>query len=316
MVIYTLKPNELGTDIYVDLLQKKNNNIIGLNHSGPTSGNAAVAYAVELGFESIYLAGFDCAYLSTDYHHSKKSIYYTHQLQNTATNSSYHVKGVDGNLLFTNYLLDNSRLKIENLTKEHPEIEFYNLSLGAHIANSTHVKLDSFVKIVHSEKIKTINKRNVLNTILQTNSTELSLNKQDRQAINHIKNNIITDYSASIKVICEHLKKSNKTYESFFKTFEDINSFSKSLHPIQNHLIDCTLYNMTICMATALLKTDNIQEQNSYLDRAYIIFQEFLYAGLHLLQQQQFIAENKLDYKKAIDDAAQQIKNTHVQKVK
>lgn len=102
----------------------------------PTVANTALYMANALGFQQIYLVGVDLGYKPEGHHHSKASIYYSDDGQETGiyNRSSKHVTaGNFGGEIYSDSFFTSSRLCLERLIKRNPDLRVYNLNDGAAI---------------------------------------------------------------------------------------------------------------------------------------------------------------------------------------
>ena len=71
----TMKPNDVGT-AYVEGRVSFTGEVVQLPECNPTVANCATSLAAELGFEEVYLFGFDFGFPDGEKHHSELSIHY------------------------------------------------------------------------------------------------------------------------------------------------------------------------------------------------------------------------------------------------
>lgn len=104
--------------------------------ASPVVGNAALALALEFS-SSIYLFGIDVGFKKGAKLHAKESFYDAYK------DSSIEALPIRGNLssdIYTNSLLNSSRLALEMAVRSHPKATVYNLSDGAFIAGTKPLK--------------------------------------------------------------------------------------------------------------------------------------------------------------------------------
>ncbi|MEA3315346.1 MAG: 6-hydroxymethylpterin diphosphokinase MptE-like protein [Campylobacterota bacterium] len=153
-----LKSKDTGTSFINDEKYKI------LKHSNPTVTNGALSLTIALGFKNICLFGIDFGYKDKKNHHSKKSTY----LDNSSIYSkrvfkdNIEVEGVDGDVIYTQDVYNNSKKYIELLIEESSkDINIYNFSNGA--------KIDATTRVINPKDIKLdkqkINKIRVLKDI-------------------------------------------------------------------------------------------------------------------------------------------------------
>ena len=143
------KPNDGGTELMRTALgQDDFNNYLHLFSSNPTVSNAALAFAVKLGFKNIYFHGVDLGYIDPNYHHSKDSLYFEKNkkiadFDGHAQNNKI-VKGNFVDTVFSSMIFDWSRHTLEHVlrTPGNEELNCYNCSNGAKIERATPLKIN------------------------------------------------------------------------------------------------------------------------------------------------------------------------------
>ncbi|PAJ75130.1 hypothetical protein CJF42_06465 [Pseudoalteromonas sp. NBT06-2] len=148
--VYTyFKPNDGGTELMRTALgQNEFNKYLHLFDSNPTVSNAALAFAIKLGFSKIFLHGVDLGYIDSDYHHSKESIYFKEDDSLPDFSNSYNKdKTVPGNFedtVFSNMIFDWSRHTMEHSLRkpENAHLNCFNCSNGAKIDRAIPLKVE------------------------------------------------------------------------------------------------------------------------------------------------------------------------------
>jgi len=139
-------------------------------HSNPTCPNAAAALIISLGFKEIFFIGTDFGYISTDYHHSKDSIYYNKKFSaqeknkkrmNQLINRDIQRKGNFSELVFSNSILDTSRIQIESLLSSHLDVNAYNCADGALIEYAKPTRIEE-IELIDNNQPKEIFLDNLL----------------------------------------------------------------------------------------------------------------------------------------------------------
>lgn len=111
---------------------------------GPMVSNLALAYAVEFGFQDIYLIGINNGKIS-DVTHSKHSIYNDQNNRYGTALTASAKRKVEGNLgidVMTSELLYISKKQIESLVSAYKDRFFYNIGHGAKIDGAYPLKED------------------------------------------------------------------------------------------------------------------------------------------------------------------------------
>lgn len=148
------KPNDIGESIIDDAFQQF---VPTLANCNPTVTNAALAYALYMGFEEIYLLGVDLGMREDGAHHSKLSQYAALEEKTQSGGHSafdnkkiqYPVKGNFCDTVMTHSFLDHTRtnmvFSISTFKAKNPEITVVNPNDGAYILGATPT---------HKEKLK------------------------------------------------------------------------------------------------------------------------------------------------------------------
>ncbi|WP_310736313.1 6-hydroxymethylpterin diphosphokinase MptE-like protein [Pseudoalteromonas sp. SR43-5] len=110
-------------------------------YTNPTVTNAAVAVAVELGFELLYFIGMDFGFVSEKYHHSKHSIFFDKDFKHKERfdglmKNERYVKGNFRDRVGTTNTFDSSKSNVELLLQEQTHVKAFNTSDGAFIQNT------------------------------------------------------------------------------------------------------------------------------------------------------------------------------------
>lgn len=138
------KPNDIGEQILDSIIDK--NPAKALQVCNPTVTNAALSYALAMGFKEIYFLGVDLGTRPDGAHHSSLSLYNDFeekQEKDTDTTlfdysvSKYKIKGNFVDEVDTNPFLDNTRINLELLLRYFQStvggIKCYNPNNGAYI---------------------------------------------------------------------------------------------------------------------------------------------------------------------------------------
>lgn len=132
------KSNDPGEYIMQNIFGKKMPSLV---LSNPTCTNTGLSFAIELGFQEIYLAGVDLGMRDESQRHaslsqySDKSSKTLNAVQHQA--AAIEVKGNFAPFVKTTQILDTSRANMEVAAKNNPHINIYNLNDGAYIDATT-----------------------------------------------------------------------------------------------------------------------------------------------------------------------------------
>jgi hypothetical protein len=121
------KPNDAGGSI---LNSELGQNFIEAPHCNPTVTNFGLSLAICLGYRKIVLVGVDFGMKRGGEHHSKLSVY-AKGLKSATSDAQHLVPGNFGSSVFSNHLLDHSRMMVESLITKLIGIEVYNPNDGA-----------------------------------------------------------------------------------------------------------------------------------------------------------------------------------------
>jgi len=144
------KPNDGGTELMRTALgQESFNNYLHLFSSNPTVSNAALVFAIKLGFKNIYFHGVDLGYIDPNYHHSKDSLYFENDkkiadFDGHAQNNKI-VKGNFVETVFSSMIFDWSRHTLEHVLRspDNEDLNCFNCSNGAKIDRALPLNIDS-----------------------------------------------------------------------------------------------------------------------------------------------------------------------------
>lgn len=137
-------PEAASTFIQLQCFLQNNFVMATLPYCGPMVSNLALAYAVEFGFQDIYLIGVNNGKVS-DVTHSKHSIYNDEKNKFATALTSSANRKVEGNLdmdVMTSELLYVSKKQIENLVSVYKDRYFYNVGHGAKIEGAYSLRED------------------------------------------------------------------------------------------------------------------------------------------------------------------------------
>ena len=294
-----IKPNDLGTVILHSAIPK--NQFFQLDLCTPTATNGGLAYAIHMGFKSIYLFGYDFGMASEEEHHSKHSFYTQIEDDFNSKKSDKKVKGdfsyqtnkffTKGNLtdiVQTNSILDLSRKNIEAKLHKHPDVQCVNPNNGAFIrgaeAKPIHeINLDSYMTIDNKEKLT--------NKLLDSQFTQFNFKKIGEK---EIEDKYLKDTNIIIKslAIPETITDINHFHDITDKVF----LFLKTLR-LQNP-INCSIFSGSVMsqfclMHSYLYKAKDKNELRELYQKGREIYQRML---------EEFINRIKTD-RLAIDDA-------------
>ncbi|WP_406666985.1 6-hydroxymethylpterin diphosphokinase MptE-like protein [Gallaecimonas sp. GXIMD1310] len=102
----------------------------------PTVANTALYMATALGFSQIYLFGVDLGYRDEGPHHSKKSMYYDASGQDEQlfwVEKTHLLDGNFGGQFYANDFFNLSRICLQRLLEERPDVRCFNCSDGVMI---------------------------------------------------------------------------------------------------------------------------------------------------------------------------------------
>lgn len=143
------KPNDGGTELMRTALgQEKFNDYLHLFSSNPTVSNAALVFAIKLGFKNIYFHGVDLGYIDPNYHHSKDSLYFENDKKIADFDGhAQNNKSVAGNFVDTvlsGMIFDWSRHTLEHVlrTPGNEDLNCYNCSNGAKIDRAIPLRIE------------------------------------------------------------------------------------------------------------------------------------------------------------------------------
>lgn len=147
------KKNDAGTFLYQSLYPQ--NTTLKLSYCTPTASNAAISFALHMGFSKILLLGVDCGMKDSKKHHSKHSSYFKKDnfLGDFNNNEVYiSCQGNFGSNIMTNPVMLTSLLNIGKLIKTFPNATVFNGSDGAFIHNTTPINKKE-IETIHLKKI-------------------------------------------------------------------------------------------------------------------------------------------------------------------
>jgi len=216
-----LKPNDVGEEIIAKHYSPKK--MLKLPFSNPTVSNAALSFAISMGFTEIYLVGVDLGVSEQGQHHSINSPHYDleEHLEDvkeaiyTYSEGDLEARGNFGGRVKTHATLDRARSSIERLihyTKlAFPHFNCYNSNNGAYIEGAQPTK------IANIPTFNNIDKNDIINNIKQRHFYK-SKNKnftksQENTTIAHflsIKNDLLL--SENIKTERDLYMESQRVY--------------------------------------------------------------------------------------------------------
>ena len=225
-----LKPNDLGTAIYQDLMH--HNKTFNLPLCNPTVSNCGASYAINMGFKEIYLLGMDFGMKDDKQHHSKHSFWSRLEANNkdkhagiadySFSDGRYKTTGNFGGEVTTQTILDASRKNIELLLKENPEVTCYNPNDGAKINYAKTIKVENIkLKNKQFDKIKTI--KNLINN----NFIKNNLNKITKETINKKYLSILSKTRNGI-ILPKKCNDINSLHRELSRIFNNINAIERA----------------------------------------------------------------------------------------
>ncbi len=144
----------------------------------PLVGNIGISAPIHLGFKSVYLFGLDNGYKHKGHHHSKFSAYYNSEANAEALgdlmygDSQWQHEGNFGGVVTSNAMFNTSRRVIEQLLSANEDVQCFNCSDGAKIANTRPLPSSE----VNFSQV--INKTELLHQIMKL-SAPIPLSKED-----------------------------------------------------------------------------------------------------------------------------------------
>ncbi|WP_409423658.1 motility associated factor glycosyltransferase family protein [Pseudoalteromonas sp. RW-H-Ap-1] len=131
------------------------------DYSNPTVSNTALATAIELGFEDVYLVGIDLGFESKEHHHSKHSIYFDNDFKHKKVvekgiEDAFVVKGNFTEEVFTTPIFDSSKGNLELLLQKNLNVKVFNTANGAFIryTEPKHIKDINDIKAIANKQDK------------------------------------------------------------------------------------------------------------------------------------------------------------------
>lgn len=298
-VIYAFKPSELATDLYLSTLPDIYKNTLSLKNSNPTSGNGSLAFAIAIGFQKIILAGFDCAYLNETQHHSKNTLYYTHGVQQANNDADIYATSVHGKKLKTNLLLEGSRQNLMALLKDNDHVQCFNASQGASIDGTQFIDTNVFNELmakIANQKDKVAALSHFQKSAIQS----ISIPRNKKSNIEKELNFLIDSCSNTLEKTLQILQSCTNDWQSVFHGLTQVQSLLHILQkqaPNSRHILDGTIYNVSLCISTAMLQPSHVHD---YLIQAIDITNKFITAGLKLLRSDTNLREEDINFKAAI----------------
>lgn len=114
--------------------------------NGGTVAVAAIDIAVKCGAEKIVFVGQDLAFVDGKSHTEIYEAEYGIKDSYRKNNMLKEVKGINGNILYTNQGYITFKNRIEALIRANSNIKFINCSRGAYINGAEHINLIEFIK--------------------------------------------------------------------------------------------------------------------------------------------------------------------------
>jgi hypothetical protein len=211
-----------GTDTGTFLFPSEYNLFL---NTAPTVTNMALSFALEAGFEKVYLFGVDLG-AQKDRHHSKESIYYKSDKFAASQEFPFAAEGNFGGEVYTNHLFLSAKRSFEVLLRHYPNRMVYNCSYGVKIEGAYPAKID-LVEIESSNKISTIGK--IVNSFDENFFTEEQISSIERKAETTLR-----DFRVYIRYFLWLLKSAssldafyhriNRLHERIFKDFQNVSS--------------------------------------------------------------------------------------------
>jgi len=167
-----VKANDLGEVIINS--ENKNQVYPPLNFCNPTVTNCAISYAISMGFTEIYLLGIDLGMADPEKHHSNNSIHHKvtqnpKKLDFGYTGGQYKIKGNFIDDVYTDNILDSSRINFVQLLKGQTQLTVYNPNNGAYIEGAAPTSIKNLPVPPTVE-----NKKNFLDKLLRLKFSVMS----------------------------------------------------------------------------------------------------------------------------------------------
>jgi len=146
-------------------------------YPNPTCVNAAMELSTLLGFKEVYLAGTDFGYVSKEHHHSKDSVYYEkdYELKDTVDAQMTDELIRKGNFresVFTNSILDSTRINLEFLLSKNRDVNVYNTADGISIQLTKPTKIKD-IKLSEPQGNKQVYLKDLLSKAFDNQQLEL-----------------------------------------------------------------------------------------------------------------------------------------------
>jgi len=215
-----LKPVDAGSTFIKEFISDKFSEVMYCN---PTVSNAAASIAIEMGFKNLILFGVDYGFKDDSHHHSKDSIYYKdNEDLNFKLPKMKGVLKVPGNFtdeVSTTQIFDGSRMMLEMLLQDNPDVNCINTSDGAKIQLSAACQISDLPLF---EEIK--NKASVADDIL----------KECFGSREYVNRNLNHDFEALLPKFKRYVKKL-KAFTLGVRTRLDlVDAFSKQYDFVNN----------------------------------------------------------------------------------
>ncbi len=268
------KPNDLGTDWLVSLMEQvEGNTLVLADFCNPTVTNAAASIALTLGFREIYLAGVDLGMVDFDKHHASKSAYF-HHIDNMADRyrrqKEIKIKGNFRDEVYTTMVLQTSRINFEQLfEKWQPTV--YNLNDGAFIRGAKPTRVSDIVEFV-SEGDKSAEVNRLLAKVFNRKNLRSVTSKSDVYKL-------FFDVEAISEHFCRIFSRNADDLDDVLKILEA--AFNSLQRDVKHKSISYLLFSGSINYILAIVSSvlfhlkDEVSVAETYKDMSNIIC-EFL----------------------------------------
>ena len=191
-----------------------------LTYCNPTVTNFALASAIRVGFNSIFLLGCDYGFRDKSKHHSSSSDYFSQKSSLRGVNFKNEIVTEDnfGRPFYTTRIFDISRRNLETLLSSHSKVSVKNCSDGAKIIGANYL---SFSEVCSLHAVSNINFNN-----LYTHLTDIRENNLIPNLTFHISElkSIVKDISGRLTLNCapeEGLKRLRAVNQHIQKKFRE-----------------------------------------------------------------------------------------------
>jgi len=280
-----IKANDMGEILVVN--EFTNMTLPPLKHCNPTVTNCAAAYAIELGFTEIYLFGVDLGMADPEKHHSDNSIHHDIQYDENASEEdkkrytyskdTYKVKGNLIDSVYTDNVLDSSRISFELLLESKKNVNIYNPNNGAFIRGSIPLKPTKIPK-------PTVvgNKEKMLENLLNNKFSVADASKMTDQ---HIMKTYINDLALLRKLLelPEKVDGKKALLDQLNLTYKIITASNKTL-PISQLLLRGSINSYFGLLSKYCLATKDDSELNENYQIVKFKYHKFLNNAFNMIE--------------------------------